>query len=133
MSGEFSALDPPVLQSLACRSPKPELGRKGDGMVGFNVDSWRQIRTDMTGSDIEAPSGIGLARDSHGVDQIGGQSCGRTTLDSLRFLLNLESGSNNHKFFDGDREGNCSERPSLPIECIPTIAILLCVRPADPG
>jgi hypothetical protein len=46
---------------------EPEVGRKGDGVVDFDVDSRRQRSAQVTSTDVEAPSAVG-AGDSNGVD-----------------------------------------------------------------
>ena len=87
----------------------------------------------MTGSNVEAPFRIGQTRDPYCVDKISGQGCGRDIFDSSRLLVDFESRGDNHKFLDGNWESDPAERPSFPIYRVPTIAVLLCVGPANPS
>src|SRR6202034_3287351 len=102
-------------------------------IVCLNVDPWRDICSQMPCSNVEAPFGVGQTRKPYCVDEVCGQRCGRDKLDSFRFLVNFKSGRDHHKVLDRDGESESAERSGFPIHGVTTIAVFLCIGPANSG
>lgn len=112
---------------------KPVVGRNRERVVCLNVDPGRQRCTEMACSDVDAPFRVGETRDPDGVDKVSGQGCGRDILEASRFLVGFKSWGDDQKVLYRNRESDSAKSPSLPIQSVPTIAILLGVGAANAG
>ena len=121
----------PVRTCAVRHSSEPVVGRNGECIVYLDVDSGSQNCTEMACSNVDTPFRVRKTSDSYRVDEVSRQGCGRNILDSSGFLVDFKSWGDHQNVLYRNWESEAAECPSLPIQGVPTIAVLLGIGSAN--